>query len=247
MMTTSTGRSVRSLATASSRYARPFIVMSLDVVHRMRPGTRCDTGIGLEHVGIDADRHHLHAIERHTEVAMDVDLRRLAHRHHVSHLPGHDSSASGRTSTSGACRSSSAMRCACSSLEPAVDADRMMDRRRGSANPGVSGRGYPSRASGCRARGRSRRGGRAARGTPASEKAIGSGKLPVANDMPSATSGSDFTPRCGACASGSGRCRCRGSAACAGRPGRRARGRAGRRRPRRGGRDRRAPSARWRT
>ena len=44
----------------------------------------------LEHVGIDADRHHVHAIERHTEVVVDVDLRRLAHRHHVIHLPGHD-------------------------------------------------------------------------------------------------------------------------------------------------------------
>ena len=54
-------------------------------------GHALHVGHRLEHVGVDADRHHVHAIERHTEVVMDVDLRRLAHRHHVIHLPGHDS------------------------------------------------------------------------------------------------------------------------------------------------------------
>ena len=50
MTVSSTGRSVRSLATASSNGTRPFIGTSLDDVTMRRPGTGFSSGRGLNTV-----------------------------------------------------------------------------------------------------------------------------------------------------------------------------------------------------
>ena len=51
MMTSSTWRSVRSLATASSRYFRPFMATSALAVVTMRPGERSTLGMGRNRSG----------------------------------------------------------------------------------------------------------------------------------------------------------------------------------------------------
>jgi hypothetical protein len=58
-----TSRSVRSLAIASMRYARPFSATSADAVVMRRPGMRVDVGHRPEQVGVDAHRHESHAVE----------------------------------------------------------------------------------------------------------------------------------------------------------------------------------------
>ena len=72
MTTSSTWRSVRSLATASSRYRRPFMVTSALAVVMSRPGTRSDVGQRAEQVLVDADRHHVEPLAGHLVVAVDV-------------------------------------------------------------------------------------------------------------------------------------------------------------------------------
>ena len=87
--TSSTSRSVRSLATASSRGTRPFMGTSLEEVTMMRPGIARSVRTGPEHGVVHPDRYHGHAGEFHAHLRRDVGLGGLRHRHHARELPGH--------------------------------------------------------------------------------------------------------------------------------------------------------------
>ena len=72
MTVSSTSRSVRSLATASSRGTSPFIGTSLLEVTMMRPGHRRHVVEGAEHRVVDPDRDDRHPLGRHTHLRRDV-------------------------------------------------------------------------------------------------------------------------------------------------------------------------------
>ena len=85
MIVSSMWRSVRSLATASSRNLRPFIATSADAVVTRWPGRRSTLGDGKEELGVDAHRHDVELVEVDAVVGADVALRRLGHGHHAGH------------------------------------------------------------------------------------------------------------------------------------------------------------------
>ena len=124
-------------------------------------------------------------------------------------------------------------------LDPPVHADRVVDAgHQRQAQPGQpEQRRRP--APGCRARGRSRRGGPAAARRARRLNVSGSGNAPVHMAANSSTSiQSRYSRRPRRCGTGRAPGTGPGWAPCAGRAPARARGRAGRRRPRRGGRAR---------
>ena len=69
--TSSTSRSVRSLAKASSRVAMPFIGASALAMARIRPWHARRRSAGAKHV-VDAEQDHLHPGRVDAEVAGDV-------------------------------------------------------------------------------------------------------------------------------------------------------------------------------
>ena len=235
------GRSVRTLASASSRKRRPLRATSAEAVVMIRPGTTATSGRGRNSsvstpTGTTCSRAGSTPNSRD-----DVRAGVLRHGDDPRQAAGHPASACGRSRTSGTWTNRSRRLRACSTLEAAVDGDRMVDRgqhRQAVAPPWPAAR---SPGTGCRARGRSRprrsRRWRQAR----SEKASGSGKGRSRTGPPPPSRSSGAARRSTAAAAGSGRCRGRGWAAGAAAPGGRAPGRAGRPGPRRGGRGRRAP------
>ena len=76
----STSRSVRSLATASSSGTRPFIGTSLLEVTMSRPGTGVTSSKGPEDRVVDADRHDGQPLGRHTHLGVDVRRASCARR-----------------------------------------------------------------------------------------------------------------------------------------------------------------------
>ncbi len=89
MTTSSTSRSVRSLATASSSGTSPFMGTSDDEVTMMRPGTGSTSVTRPEHGVVDAHRHDGHPVEVHPHLGGDVRLGGLRHRDHPGQGPGH--------------------------------------------------------------------------------------------------------------------------------------------------------------
>ena len=79
--TSSTSRSVRSFATASSSGTRPFIGTSEEEVTMIRPGTG-HVLARTEHRVVDADRHHRHPRSLDAHLRRDVRLRGFGHRDH---------------------------------------------------------------------------------------------------------------------------------------------------------------------
>ena len=80
-------RSVRTLASASSSGARPFIGTSELVVVMSRPGHARDLGHRLEDLGVDADGHDVQPVERDAHLRDDVALARLRHGDDARHRP----------------------------------------------------------------------------------------------------------------------------------------------------------------
>ncbi len=80
MITSSTSlRSVRTFASASSSGASPFIGTSELVVVIRRPGTRAICGHRPEDLRVDADRHDVEPVGRDVHLGDDVALARLRH------------------------------------------------------------------------------------------------------------------------------------------------------------------------
>ena len=82
MTVSSTSRSVRSLATASSSGTSPFMGTSLLEVTMIRPGTGLHVVEGPEHGVVDPDGDHRHPIGRDTHLRRDVLARVLRHGEH---------------------------------------------------------------------------------------------------------------------------------------------------------------------
>ena len=83
------GRSARTLASASSSGARPFIGTSALAVVMRRPGTRAMFGQRAEDLGIDADGHDVQPVGGHAHLGDDVALRRLRHGDEARDLARH--------------------------------------------------------------------------------------------------------------------------------------------------------------
>ena len=174
----STSRSVRSLATASSRGTRPFMGTSLLEVTMIRPGTGRHVVEGAEHGVVDADRDDGHPLGGDLHLRRDVLAGVLRHRDDGGQRPGHAhlhaeeaEPAPRGEALPGVGRVRQG--------QLAVHRDRVVQR--GEQRPPVldHARACRCRGTGCRARRRSRRGARASSWRARSEKASGSPKPAV--------------------------------------------------------------------
>ena len=179
MTTSSTSRSVRSLATASSRGTRPFIGTSDDEVTMIRPGTGSTSAVG-----------------RKTVWSTPTGTTVIRSGRRPPSAPRCPPSTTRDTVTTRG-RARATRTCMREEPEPAplgealprvrrvaerelaVDGDRVVQRRRAAASRRRSSRGCRCRGTGCRGRGRTRRGRAASKRRARREKVHGSGKPAV--------------------------------------------------------------------